>query len=108
MSLATSRATSLRASGRNESWRGHATARSCISVAAIIIRVKVKPNARSSSLEQLPDGSWVAQVRAPPIEGKANKELVVLVANHFHCAKSAVSIKSGTSGRIKLVRIEAR
>ena len=108
MSSATWRATSLLASRANESWRGHATARSCISVAALIIRVKVKPNARSSSLVQLPDGSWVAQVRAPAIEGKANKELIVLVANHFHCAKAAVYIKSGASGRIKLIRIEVR
>jgi uncharacterized protein (TIGR00251 family) len=77
-------------------------------VAAIIIRVKVKPNARSSSLVQLPDGSWVAQVRAQASEGKANKELIALVADHFHCVKAAVSIKSGTSGRMKLIRIEAR
>ena len=74
---------------------------------ATIIRVKVKPNARVSSLVQLSDGSWVAQVKAPAIEGKANAELVALIASHFHCVKAAVSIKSGTSGRIKLVRIEA-
>jgi uncharacterized protein (TIGR00251 family) len=71
-----------------------------------IIRVKVKPNARTSALTQLPDGSWVAQVKAPAIEGRANKELIALVAEHFHCAKAAVSIKSGSSGRLKLLRIE--
>jgi len=75
-------------------------------MAATVIRVKVKPNARCSSLVPMPDGSWVAQVRAPAIEGKANKELVGLIATHFHCVKAAVSIKSGTSGRMKLVRIE--
>jgi len=73
---------------------------------ATVIRVKVKPNGRSSSLLQMPDGSWLAQVRAPAIEGKANKELIGLVASHFHCVKAAVSIKSGASGRMKLVRIE--
>ena len=71
-----------------------------------VIRVKVKPNARGSSLAQLPDGSWLAQVRAPAIEGKANKELIGLIAAHFHCVKAAVSIKSGTSGRVKVVKIE--
>jgi uncharacterized protein (TIGR00251 family) len=71
-----------------------------------IIRVKVKPNARISALTQLPDGSWVAQVKAPAIEGRANQELIALVAEHFHCAKVAVSIKSGSSGRLKLLRIE--
>ena len=73
---------------------------------ATVIRVKVKPGARSSSLERLPDGSWVARVKAPAREGKANKELIVLVAGQFGCGKTAVSIKSGASGRIKLVRIE--
>jgi len=71
-----------------------------------IIRVKVKPNARISALTQLSDGSWVAQVKAPAIEGRGNKELIALVAEHFHCAKAAVSVKSGSSGRLKLLRIE--
>jgi len=73
---------------------------------ATVIRVKVKPNARSSSLVQMSDGSWLAQVRAPAIEGQANKELVGLIASHFQCGKAAVSIKSGTSSRMKLVRVE--
>jgi uncharacterized protein len=76
------------------------------SAAPNFIRVKVKPNARTSALTPLPDGSWVAQVKAPAIEGRANKELIALVAEHFHCAKAAVSIKSGSSGRLKLLRIE--
>jgi hypothetical protein len=71
-----------------------------------IIRIKVKPNARTAALTQLADGSWVAQLKAAPIGGRANKELIALVAEHFHCVKAAVSIKSGASGRLKLVRIE--
>lgn len=70
------------------------------------IQVKVKPNARVSSLEQVDEGPWLAQLKSPPVDGKANEELVALVAKHFHCPKSAVSIRSGASGRLKLVRIE--
>ena len=70
------------------------------------IRVKVKPNARVSELEELSDGSWVARVKAPPVDGKANVELVTLIARHFGVRKVQVSIKSGASGRLKLVRIE--
>ena len=73
---------------------------------ATIIRVRVKPNSRTSLLTQSADGSWVAQVKAPAIEGRANRELVALIAQQFHCVKAAVSIKSGASGRIKIVRIE--
>ena len=75
--------------------------------APTILRVKVKTNSRTSALTQLPDGSWVAQVKAPAIEGRANKELIALVAEHFRCAKAAVSIKSGASGRIKRVRLDS-
>jgi len=73
---------------------------------AKIIQVRVKPNARTSALTQLADGSWLAHLKNPAIEGRANKELVALVAEHFHCVKAAVSIRSGASGRVKLVTIE--
>jgi hypothetical protein len=72
-----------------------------------ILRVKVKPKARISLLVQGPDGTWLAKLKAPPVDGKANEELVSLVAEHFKCRKAAVSIKSGASGRIKLVEIES-
>jgi uncharacterized protein (TIGR00251 family) len=70
-----------------------------------IIQVKVKPNARVSTLEEADDGPWLAQLKSPPVDGKANKELIGLIARHFGCSKSAVSIKSGASGRTKLIRI---
>jgi hypothetical protein len=71
-----------------------------------VIQVKVKPNARISVLEEQSPGVWLAQLKSPPIDGKANEELISLVAKEFGCRKSAVSIKSGASGRMKLVRIE--
>jgi len=70
-----------------------------------IIQVKVKPNARVSTLEEVDKGPWIAQLKSPPVDGKANKELIGLIARHFGCPKSAVSIKSGASGRMKLVKI---
>ncbi len=73
---------------------------------AMILRIKVKPNSRASQLSAEPDGSWRAQLRAPPVDGKANAELVTLLAEHFQCPKSAVTIKSGLSGRSKIVRID--
>lgn len=71
-----------------------------------IVQVKVKPNARVSALEEVAGGPWLAQLKSPPVDGKANRELVNLIARHLACPKSAVSIKSGASGRIKLVKID--
>jgi hypothetical protein len=69
------------------------------------IQVKVKPNARASALEEQPEGTWLARLKAPPVDGKANAELIELVAKRFGCPRSAVSIKSGAGGRMKLVKI---
>ncbi|MDD5303706.1 MAG: DUF167 domain-containing protein [Elusimicrobia bacterium] len=71
------------------------------------IRVKVKPNNRISGLEETGDGTWIARVKAPPVDGKANAELAELVAEHFGVRKAAVTIKSGAGGRLKLVQINA-
>ena len=70
------------------------------------LQVKVKPNARASLLEQAADGSWLAQLKSPPVDGKANEELIALVARQFGCCKKDVSIRSGASGRMKLVQID--
>lgn len=71
-----------------------------------IIEVKVKPNARKSAFEQQADGTWLAHVKATPVDGKANAELIALVAKHFGVSKSSVSIRTGASGRLKRVMIE--
>ncbi|MEO8037424.1 MAG: DUF167 domain-containing protein [Betaproteobacteria bacterium] len=71
-----------------------------------LIRVKVKPNARTSSLEELDDGTWLASLKAPPVDGKANAELLGLIAAHFRCRKVDVSIAAGASGRLKMVRVD--
>ena len=75
-------------------------------VQGTVIAIKVKPNSRVSLLEQVEGGVWLAQLKSPPIDGKANEELLALVARHFGCRKSDVSLKSGASARTKLVRIE--
>ncbi len=70
-----------------------------------IIQVKVKPNARLSALTSAADGTYIAQIKSPPAEGKANAELVRLVARHFRCTVTSVEIRHGGSGRIKLLQI---
>ena len=72
----------------------------------MIIEVKVKPNARESRLTRQADGTWLAQLKSPPVDGKANAELIALVAKEFQCKKADVSIKTGASGRLKRVVIE--
>lgn len=76
--------------------------------AMALIEVRVKPNARVSSIEDAGDGTFVAYLKARPVDGEANKELIGLVARRFGCSKRAVSIKHGASGRTKLLKIDDR
>jgi len=75
-------------------------------MASVMLEVKVKPNARVSSLQKESDGTWRAQLKSPPVDGKANEELIALVADHFGCRKSAVVIRAGAAGQMKLVKVE--
>ena len=70
-----------------------------------LLQVKVKPNARVSALLPAAEGPWTAQLKSPPVDGRANAELVALVAAHFGCGKSAVSVRSGAGGRMKWLKI---
>jgi len=71
-----------------------------------IIEVRVKPNARTSVLEQPVEGVWMAHLKSPPVDGKANAELIALIARQFGCRKSAVTIRQGAAARIKRVEID--
>ncbi len=70
------------------------------------LQVRVKPNAGASDLLQQEDGNWLARLKSPPVDGKANAELTALIAKQFSCSKKAVRIKSGAGARLKLVQID--
>jgi uncharacterized protein len=71
-----------------------------------IIQVKVKPHARASSLVAQVDGTWLAQVAAPPVDGQANAALIALIARHFGLRRAQVHIKTGSSARLKRIQID--
>jgi len=69
------------------------------------IFVRVAPKSSKSLLEKQPDGKFKAWLRSPPENGKANDELVGLVAEHFGVKKSHVSIVAGGKSREKTMDI---
>ena len=77
-------------------------------MAIVTLQVKVKPRTKTSELVQSADGTWVARLKSPPVDGKANEELIALVATRFKCAKSAVTIKTGAASRTKIIRVETQ
>ena len=71
-----------------------------------ILKIKVKTQSRISQLAASDEGIWLAQLKSPPVDGEANKELIGLVAKHMGCRKADVSIMSGLASRLKLVKIQ--
>ena len=83
----------------------------------MLLNIKVIPNASkpricplnnfSSPLagEDKGEGAFKVYVKAPPVDGKANKELVEALAEHFKVKKNRVEIIRGATSRTKVVKI---
>ncbi len=69
-------------------------------------RVKVKPNSKTPRVIEEEDGSFTVYLKSPPVDGKANEELIKTLAAKYNVPKSHVTIKSGLSARQKLVEID--
>ncbi len=68
-------------------------------------RVQVKPNSKHQKIEDSDDGRLKVHLKSPPVDGKANQELIELLAERFKVPKSRIQIKSGLSSRNKLIEI---
>jgi uncharacterized protein (TIGR00251 family) len=69
------------------------------------IQVTVKPNSRTEKLSQ-EGNSFIAKVKEPPKEGRANQAVIRLLAEHFGVSQSQVRILSGFRSRNKVVEVE--
>ena len=77
----------------------------------VLLTVRLTPNARDERIEGvrvLADGKAVlaARVRAVPEDGAANAALAKLLAKASGLPKSRVSVVSGATQRVKILRLE--
>ncbi|GAB6078754.1 DUF167 domain-containing protein [Hydrogenobaculum acidophilum] len=71
----------------------------------MILRVKVKPNSKNVSVERIEDGFLKVCLKSPPIDGKANDELVDVLSDFLDIPKSKIFIKTGKTSKEKLIEI---
>ena len=69
-------------------------------------RVKVKPNSKQQKIVEELDGSLTVHLKSPPVDGRANEELIKVLAKKFDVPKSYINIKSGAFSRQKLIEID--
>jgi uncharacterized protein (TIGR00251 family) len=70
-----------------------------------VITVKATPRASRTEVCGAEPGWLRVRLQAPPVDGKANAELVRLLAGALGVAKQAVEVVSGDTSRLKRVRL---
>ncbi len=67
--------------------------------------MRVHPNASRSAVAGYIDDILQVKIAAPPVKGKANRELVAFLSRMLGISKSAVSIEKGLTSRNKVLAI---
>ncbi|HLY99714.1 MAG TPA: DUF167 domain-containing protein [Candidatus Angelobacter sp.] len=75
------------------------------SAAGLSFAVKVHPRARKNAVTGTVGDAVKLSLTAPPVEGKANQAVVEFLAGWFQIPRASVTITSGESSRLKIVRI---
>ncbi|MFA5878185.1 MAG: DUF167 domain-containing protein [Candidatus Staskawiczbacteria bacterium] len=70
------------------------------------IFVKAKPRAKQEKIEKIDETHFEVWVKAPPIQGLANKAIAKSLAEYFCVSPSQVLLLSGFSSREKKFKIE--
>ncbi len=71
----------------------------------LIFNVRVLPKSSKSTIVGEMEGTLKVKLKAPPVEGAANAELIKVLAKFFAVPKSAVEIVKGSTSKNKQVKI---
>ena len=69
------------------------------------ISLRVYPNAARNEVTSFVDGVFRVKVSAPPVKGKANKELIEFLSRILGVGRSQISIIRGHTSRNKVIAI---
>jgi uncharacterized protein (TIGR00251 family) len=69
------------------------------------LSVLVKPQARKQGITKISEQEYQIAVQVAPVAGRANREVVELLARYFSVAKASVKVLRGQTSRKKLVEI---
>lgn len=67
--------------------------------------MRVYSGAPRSEVVGFTDGAWRVKVAAPPVKGKANRELIAYLSRQLGVSKDALTIVRGHTSRNKVVAV---
>ncbi|GAB4537745.1 MAG: hypothetical protein Fur0020_06470 [Thermodesulfovibrionia bacterium] len=71
----------------------------------VVINIKVEPRSSYSGIVGIHGDGLKVRLKSPPVEGRANKELVDILSDELGIPRSDIEIISGKASRNKLVRL---
>jgi hypothetical protein len=74
---------------------------------ALLLRLRVQPRAGRSGFAEPVGDALKVKLKAPPVDGRANAELLRFVADAFGVRRADVSLVSGKQSRTKQLRVNA-
>ena len=69
------------------------------------LTINVKPRSQENKVIVEPDGRITLRVVAPPVDGKANRMVIRILAKRLGKSKSQVKIVAGLRSNVKIVEI---
>lgn len=72
---------------------------------ALVLSLKVQPRAKRDEFVEPCGDAYKVRITAPPLEGKANRQLIAFLADSFGVARSQVTLENGDLSRHKRFRI---
>jgi uncharacterized protein (TIGR00251 family) len=73
--------------------------------AGVSFAVKVHPRAKKNAITGEMGDALKLSLTAPPIEGRANQACIEFFANLLEVPRSSVTIASGQTSRLKVIRV---
>ncbi|MDP2387616.1 MAG: DUF167 domain-containing protein [Bacteroidota bacterium] len=72
----------------------------------MIKRIKVKPGSFKNEFYIDENENWVVKLKAKPIDGVANEQLIEYLAAIFKSRKSSITIEKGHTSQYKTINID--
>ena len=73
--------------------------------AGCVLDLSVQPGAKRTGVDGLHDGALRVRLAAPPVDGKANAQLLAWLATELRCPKRDLQLLRGEASRRKQVQV---
>ena len=72
----------------------------------VSFKIKVHPRDKKNAITGIIGDALKISVTAPPTDGKANQAVIEFLADFFEIPRSSVTIASGDTSRLKVIRLK--